>query len=135
MSYFIIVSNDDRGEITVLIKELSLRTGASVRSIRYYETKEIINSRRLENGYRDYDDTAVGRIKTIQLYLSLGLTTDNIAQIIECPTSMQNNRPLCKAAYELYKTKLNEVNKQLELLQTVQLRLQERMSEFDRLGY
>ena len=119
----------------MLIKELSRRTGASVRSIRYYDTKGIINSRRLENGYRDYDDTAVGRIKTIQLYLSLGLNTDNIAQIIECPTSMQNDRPLCKAAYELYKTKLSEVNKQLELLQTVQLRLQERMSEFDRLGY
>lgn len=115
----------------MLIKELSRRTGASVRSIRYYETKGILNSARLENGYRDYDDTAVERIKTIQFYLSLGLTTDNIAHIIECPTSLQANRPLCKAAYELYKDKLNEVNKQLALLQTVKQRLQERVREFE----
>lgn len=119
----------------MLIKELSRRTGVSVRSIRYYETKNIIQSKRLENGYRDYDDTAVGRIKTIQLYLSLGLNTGDIAEVIECPTVTQKDRPLCNAAYELYKTKLKEVNKQLDILRTVQMRLQERISEFDKLGY
>ena len=115
----------------MLIKELSRRTGASVRSIRYYETKGILSSHRLENGYRDYDDTAEERIKTIQLYLSLGLSTDNIAQIIECPAVAQTDRPLCQAAYRLYKTKLIEVNKQLELLQTVQLRLEQRIRDFE----
>ncbi len=115
----------------MLIKELSLQTGASVRSIRYYETKGIVNSKRLDNGYRHYDDNAVERIKTIQFYLSLGLTTDNIAQVIECPTALKNDRPLCKAAYELYKNKLSEVNKQLALLQAVQLRLEERIREFE----
>ena len=119
----------------MLIKELSRRTGVSVRSIRYYETKNIIQARRLENGYREYDDTAVERIKTIQLYLNLGLNTDDIAEIIECPTVPQKDRPLCKAAYELYKTKLRQVNTQLDILRTVQMRLQERISEFDKLGY
>ena len=119
----------------MLIKELSRRTSVSVRSIRYYETKNIINSRRMENGYRDYDDDAIERINTIQLYLSLGINTDDIAKIIECPISIQKDRPLCKAAYELYKTKLNEVDKQLAILQTVQLRLKERIREFERQDY
>lgn len=119
----------------MLIKELSLRTGASVRSIRYYELKKIIRSSRLANGYRDYDEAAVERIKTIQLYLSLGLNTDEIARLIECPTSPQSDRPPCHAAYKLYRSKLIEVNQQLELLRTVQSRLEERMRQFERLGY
>jgi DNA-binding transcriptional MerR regulator len=117
----------------VLIRELSRKTEVSVRSLRYYETKKLLVSKRLENGYRDYDDTAIERVKTIQLYLGLGLNTDDMAQIIKCPTT-QNDRPLCKAAYELYKAKLNEVNKQLDILRNVQLRLQERISELDKLS-
>lgn len=115
----------------MLIKELSLKTGASIRSIRYYETKKLIHAKRLENGYRDYNDTAIQRIKTIQLYLSLGLATDDIVQIIDCPVTTQTDRPLCQEAYELYKVKLNEINKTMELLQKLRLRLQERINEFD----
>lgn len=104
-----------------------------MRSLRYYEAKKLLIAKRLENGYRQYDDTAVERVKTIQLYLSLGLNTEDIMQIIECPTTTQK-RPLCKAAYELYQVKLAEVAKQMEILHNVQLQLQERISEFDKLS-
>lgn len=114
----------------MLIRDLSLRTGASIRSIRHYEAKGLLDVRRLPNGYREYTDDAIAKVKAIQLYLNLGLTTDNIAQIINCPTLPQNDSPLCKEAYQLYKTKLDEVNKQLEILRSIQLRLQERMKEF-----
>lgn len=113
------------------IKELSLETGASIRSLRYYETKHLIHSHRLENGYRDYDKLVVEKVKAIQLYLSLGLTTADIVQIMDCPT-LTSNRPLCREAYELYKTKLEAVNKQISLLQNVQLRLEERINEFEK---
>lgn len=120
-----------RKEIKVLIRELSRLTGASIRSIRHYESKGLVYARRLENGYRDYDDSAIAKVKTIQLYLSLGLTTDNIAQIIDCPTTIQTDRPLCKSAYKLYKAKLDEVNEQMELLRRIQVRLQERLNEME----
>jgi DNA-binding transcriptional MerR regulator len=112
----------------VLIKELSDKTGASIRSIRYYETKKLIRAVRLNNGYRDYDEIAVAKVKTIQLYLSLGLTTDVIAEIIDCPTS-SSDRPLCQAAYEVYTAKLEEVNRQIVALQNVQAKLQERIRD------
>ncbi|MCE5284478.1 MAG: MerR family transcriptional regulator [Pelosinus sp.] len=114
------------------IKELSAKTGASVRSIRYYETKGLIIASRLPNSYRDYDESAIDKVKTIQLYLSLGLTTDEIAPIMECPADIQTRRPLCKAAYELYKIKLDEINRQIVLLQDVQFRLKERLREFEK---
>ncbi|SHI74732.1 MerR family transcriptional regulator [Propionispora hippei] len=115
----------------MLIKELSLKTGASIRSLRYYETKHLLHANRLDNGYRDYDETAVQKVKIIQLYLSLGLTTEDIVRIIDCPTSL-SNRPLCQAAYKLYKTKLEEVNKQMAVLQQVQIRLEERINELEK---
>lgn len=113
----------------MLIKELALKTGASIRSIRHYEARGLLVSERLENGYRDYDEAAIARVKLIQLYISLGLTTEKIAQIIECPTLPQSDRPLCKKAYELYQVKLEEVNKQIDILLSVRQRLEERMRE------
>ncbi|MBU2700529.1 DNA-binding transcriptional MerR regulator [Sporomusaceae bacterium BoRhaA] len=115
----------------MLIRELSRKTSASVRSIRYYETKKLLIPKRLENGYREYDETAVERVKTIQLYISLGLNTDDIAQIIDCPTSMQSGRPLCKLVRKLYKAKLADVNSKIAILHQVQLRLQERIQDFE----
>ena len=115
----------------MLIKELSVLTGASIRSLRYYEEQHLIKASRLANGYRYYDDSVIERVKTIQLYLSLGLTTEEIAEIIECPVVFQSNRPLCKAACDLYRTKLTAVNKQIDLLQNVRMHLEERIREFE----
>lgn len=125
------IAKDLREGIWVLIKELSLITGASIRSLRHYEFKGLLHSSRLDNGYRDYNEQAVEIVKVIQLYLSLGLTTDNIAQIIDCPTLPGNDRPLCKEAHRLYKAKLEEINKQLDILHTIRIQLQDRIKEFE----
>ncbi|MEK5171614.1 MerR family DNA-binding transcriptional regulator [Staphylococcus sp. FSL K6-0223] len=42
----------------MLIKEISEETGASIRSIRYYEEKGLLNPNRLGNGYREYGSVA-----------------------------------------------------------------------------
>jgi len=113
----------------VLISELSRKTNASVRSLRYYETKKMLTPKRLENGYREYDDTAIERVKTIKLYLSLGLNIDDILKIIDCSNTTQT-RPMCPAAFALYKEKLYEVNRQIDILLDVQAKLLERISDF-----
>ena len=66
------------------ISEVSRRTGVSIRSLRYYEQKRLLCARRLENGYRDLDEQAVERVHTIQMYLGLGLTTEQIEEILAC---------------------------------------------------
>lgn len=120
-----------RKGFNVFIKELSRQTGASIRSIRYYEEKGLIFAKRLANGYRDYDDSAIAKIKSIQLYLGLGLTTDHIARIIDCPTLQTNDKPMCKEAYKLYKAKLDEVNEQIKTLHTIQSKLRERIRQME----
>ncbi len=68
-------------ERDVRIGELSERTGASVRSLRYYEKKGLISGGRLENGYRDFDEAQVERVRAVQFYLGLGLSTESVEPI------------------------------------------------------
>ena len=46
----------------MLIKELSCKTGASIRSIRHYESRGLINSDRSPNGYRNYENDAISLV-------------------------------------------------------------------------
>lgn len=66
------------------IGELSAKTGVSIRSIRYYEEKKLMNPKRLENGYRIYNEEDVERVKAVQLFLELGLSLDEIFPVISC---------------------------------------------------
>jgi DNA-binding transcriptional MerR regulator len=66
------------------IGELSERTGASARSIRYYEQTGLLTSARLDNGYRDFDDAAVTTVETIRSLLDLGFPTELIERVLPC---------------------------------------------------
>ena len=113
------------------IKELSDQTGASIRSLRHYESKGLLHSERLPNGYRNYDNEAIATVKTIQLYLSLGLTTEAIVRIIGCPVSPPNHHPICQEAYALYTQKCEQVKSQIQLLRQIQSQLEAKMNEFE----
>src|SRR5690242_20640942 len=62
-------------EVDVQIGELSERTGASVRSLRYYEQQGLLVSSRRPNGYREYPANAVATVETIRALLDIGLST------------------------------------------------------------
>ncbi len=66
------------------IGELARRTSVSVRSLRYYEEKQLLSPQRGENGYRSYDAAAIERVRTIQFYLGLGLSTNEILDVVLC---------------------------------------------------
>jgi len=68
----------------VKIGELSQATGASPRSLRYYEQIGLITSDRLSNGYRDYDQTAAETVETIKSLLELGFPTTLIERVLPC---------------------------------------------------
>ena len=113
------------------ISELSRRTGASVRSLRYYDQKQLLCARRLENGYRDLDEEAVERVRTIQMYLGLGLTTEQIEEILNCTgvSPFPQPLPVCEEALlELYQDKLQDVEHQVTVLTALHTRLEERIA-------
>lgn len=98
------------------ISELSRLTGVSARSIRHYEAKGLLRAVRLENNYREFDQSAVPRIKAIQLYLKLGLTTDEIRELFEGEVAPPDDYSFCEEMLALYQAKLDRVNEQIDAL-------------------
>ena len=75
------------------IGELSTRTGASVRSIRYYEQQGLIASARTASGQRTFGETAVERIVLIQRLLNAGLSSRTMADLLPCITDPSARTP------------------------------------------
>lgn len=106
------------------ISELSKVTGASARSIRHYEKKNLLSSVRLENDYRVFDESAIRRIRIIQLYLGLGLTTEQIEEILRGEDSAPDDYAFCSEMLDMYQEKLDQVNRQLYALGALKDRLE-----------
>ncbi|WP_138733708.1 MerR family transcriptional regulator [Modestobacter excelsi] len=66
------------------IGDLSHRTGVSPRMLRYYEDQGLITVGRRENGFREYDDYLVDRVRKIRGLLDSGIPTRIIADILPC---------------------------------------------------
>jgi DNA-binding transcriptional MerR regulator len=66
------------------IGELARRTGVSVRSLRYYETKGLLRSERTPGGHREYPEAAVDRVVRIQELYAAGLCSAKIARLLPC---------------------------------------------------
>ncbi|MFD8964299.1 MerR family transcriptional regulator [Streptomyces sp. NPDC059568] len=72
------------------IGELAERTGTSRRLLRYYEEQRLIAPGRSPNGYREYDESLVGRVLQIRGLLAAGLPTRVIQQILPCLEAPRN---------------------------------------------
>ncbi|WP_010494233.1 MerR family transcriptional regulator [Paenibacillus elgii] len=118
------------------ISQLSRATGVSPRSIRHYEKKKLLTANRLENDYREFDESAVDRVKTIQIYLRLGLGTEEIEQVLNCKDTYPEYAvdEYCGEMLAVYEEKLNEINKQMNALATVQLRLEKQIRQMKEKG-
>jgi DNA-binding transcriptional MerR regulator len=109
----------------VKISELAKETGVSERSLRYYESKKLISPDRLDNGYRAYSPFAVDQVKTIQLYIGLGFTTDQIAGFLHCV--LKNKEAFCQEIAPIYESKIKELDEQIVLLTMLRSNLEDRM--------
>ena len=66
------------------IGQLAERTGASRRSLRYYEQHGLISASRSAAGWREYDEPTVQRVRNIIALLGRGLTIDGVKQLEPC---------------------------------------------------
>ena len=65
------------------IKEVEERTGLSRSNVRFYEKEKLIFPARNEsNGYRDYSDSDIENIKKIAYLRTLGISIEDIRNII-----------------------------------------------------
>lgn len=69
------------------IGELAARTGVSTRSLRYYEQQGLLVSARSATGQRHYEEGHIDRVRTIQAYLTAGVPSRTIAEMVPCMNS------------------------------------------------
>lgn len=69
---------------SMTIGELARQTGASLRSIRHYDDKGLLSSRRADNGYRTFPVAAVVQVRQIQKLLAAGFSLAEISSFPEC---------------------------------------------------
>ncbi len=74
------------------IGELAARTGASRRALRYYEQQGLLVSARSSSDQRYYDETHVERVKLIRTFLTAGMSSKAIAQLVPCMTEPNGER-------------------------------------------
>jgi MerR family mercuric resistance operon transcriptional regulator len=67
----------------MLIGEVAAITGVDSQTIRFYERQGLLPAPRREvNGYRSYDDAAIGRLQFVRAAQAAGLTLAEIASIL-----------------------------------------------------
>jgi DNA-binding transcriptional MerR regulator len=105
------------------IHELEAHTGVSAKTIRYYEQAGVLPPpRRKPNGYRDYDEKDVERLKFVAGARQLDFSLDDIAEIL----ALRDRREApCRVVLDLLEQKAREVARHIEELKQLEMDLLE----------
>lgn len=98
------------------IGEASEHSGLPVKTIRYYEDIGLVRPLRSENGYRDFVDTDLQRLKFLQRARSLGFSIDECRELL----SLYEDRNRASAdVKEITRAKIREVDRKIEELRSL----------------
>jgi DNA-binding transcriptional MerR regulator len=100
----------------VRIGELSRRTGVNAHQLRYYEARGLLEADRGANGYRDYDENAVLRVKQIRHLLGAGLSSDDIAYLLPCAVGEAPDLLGCPELLTAMRSRLRRLDEQMDRL-------------------
>ncbi|PPK62216.1 MerR family transcriptional regulator [Actinokineospora auranticolor] len=96
------------------IGELAQATGTTPRAVRHYEHLGLIASERLHNGYRDYDDAVVARVRNIRYLLAAGLTLDDIQAFGPCLDGDMRAVEPSEAGIQVARNRLEVLNRRID---------------------
>ncbi|MBF6300535.1 MerR family transcriptional regulator [Nocardia amamiensis] len=98
------------------IGELSRRTGVNAHQLRYYEAQGLLEADRGGNGYREFDETAVLRVKQIRHLLGAGLSSEDIAYLLPCAVGEAPELFGCPELLAAMRSRLQRLNDQMDSL-------------------
>lgn len=104
------------------IRELSKRTGVSVKSIRYYEEIELLPpAQRKPNGYRSYSEIDVDRLRLVAGARRVDLSLAEIKELLEM---RDRNEAPCNRMLELLDHKRAEIQNRIAELHQMETELE-----------
>ncbi|MFD3529990.1 MerR family transcriptional regulator [Streptomyces sp. NPDC058664] len=98
------------------IGELSRRTGVHTHQLRYYEAQGLLEAGRGGNGYREYDEDAVLRVRQIRHLLDAGLSSEDIAYLLPCAVGETPELLGCPELLAAMRSRLRRIDDQMERL-------------------
>lgn len=116
------------------IGELSRRTGVNAHQLRYYEAQGLLEADRGANGYREYGEPAVLRVKQIRHLLGAGLSTEDIAYLLPCAIGEAPELLGCPELLAAMRSRLDRLNDQMEKLAQSRDALAEYIDAAERMG-
>lgn len=116
----------------MLIGELAATTGVSAKTLRFYESRGLLDDPgRTPGGYRDYPEAAVDRVRFVKEAQAAGLT---LAQIGEVLAIRDGGQAPCAHVAGFVEHRLDEVEARLRELRRIRrelLALRERLERLD----
>lgn len=92
------------------IGEIADCTGVSVETLRYYEKRRLLDTPpRSEGGFRRYSDDVVRQVRFIKQAQSLGLTLDDIQQLL-AGQRHRNDAPSCRNVRDLLTLRIEDID-------------------------
>jgi len=110
------------------VGELAERAGVSVRSIRHYEGAGLIQATRRPNGYREFDERAVARVRTIRDLIDTGFTLEEIGSLASCLDGTDCAERCSARTAALYRRKLAKIEGQMRTLAQLRRRIEARLA-------
>ncbi|MEU1866238.1 MerR family transcriptional regulator [Streptomyces gardneri] len=98
------------------IGELSRRTGVNAHQLRYYEAQGLLVADRGTNGYREYDENALLRVKQIRHLLGAGLSSEDIAYLLPCAVGEAPELVGCPELLAAMRSRLRRLDSQMDRL-------------------
>ena len=109
--------------------QLARITGVSADTLRHYERKGLLKSRRSPNGYREYPPDSVNRVRLIRNALAIGFGLDDLAQILKIRD--EGGAP-CRRVHALAAAKLEELETLLREITTLRNDLRKLLKDWNR---
>lgn len=96
------------------VKEVSRRTGVSVRTLHHYDKTGLLKPSGLtSSGYRLYDDTALQRLHSILMFREVGFSLNEIKEFLDAP-DFDPDEALCQQI-KLLELQMERIGKMISL--------------------
>jgi len=111
------------------IGELAKTAGVSTDTLRHYERKGVLGKPgRSTNGYREYSEGALDRVRLVRRALAVGFTLDELSSVLKV---RDRGGVPCQRVRELAVEKLSAVESQLSELSTLRDELRSTLKDWD----
>jgi DNA-binding transcriptional MerR regulator len=111
----------------MVIHELAQHTGVSVKTIRYYESIDLLpRPKRASNNYRQYEPADVERLRFIASARTLGFSLEDISEIL---AARDHGIAPCQRVLDTIGQRIKEIDQRIAALLTLRDSLDQLQSE------